>query len=180
MRVTATLRANDAKCAPSVRPLLLLRIQRGEGEEWQRRRVPAFSCPTAHCRPCRPTVRLDSSSARLAAHTDADGETLTSSGDLKTNACACAAAPPPHVRALLRRIPEPVLSRFYGCGSPLPLGCEGLRLLDLGSGSGRCVVVSRARSLQHAPGRQETANARCWPSMLTPLTPAGTAMWRRR
>jgi len=90
------------------------------------------------------------------------GETLTSSGDLKTNACACAAAPPPHVRALLRRIPEPVLSRFYGCGSPLPLGCEGLRLLDLGSGSGRCVAVSRSlrfglatllrsvRSLQHA------------------------------
>lgn len=29
------------------------------------------------------------------------------------------------------------MDKFYGCGAPLPLGIEGLRVLDLGSGSGR-------------------------------------------
>ena len=33
--------------------------------------------------------------------------------------------------------------KFYGCGAPLPSGVEGLRVLDLGSGSGRdCYVMS--------------------------------------
>lgn len=33
--------------------------------------------------------------------------------------------------------------KFYGCGAPLPSGVEGLRVLDLGSGSGRdCYVMA--------------------------------------
>ncbi len=34
--------------------------------------------------------------------------------------------------------------RFYGCGTPLPLGIDGLRVLDLGCGTGRdCYVAAR-------------------------------------
>jgi SAM-dependent methyltransferase len=34
--------------------------------------------------------------------------------------------------------------KFYGCGAPLPCGVAGLRVLDLGSGSGRdCYVMSK-------------------------------------
>jgi hypothetical protein len=81
------------------------------------------------------------------ADASVDGETLTKSADLKTNACACSAAPPTHVRLLLSRVPAPVLARFYGCGSPLPLGCEGLRVLDLGCGSGRYAHGTMCSSL---------------------------------
>jgi len=36
------------------------------------------------------------------------------------------------------------LSRYYGCGTPLPSGISGLRVLDLGSGTGRdCYVAAR-------------------------------------
>ena len=34
--------------------------------------------------------------------------------------------------------------KFYGCGAPLPCGVAGVRVLDLGSGSGRdCYVMSK-------------------------------------
>ena len=40
--------------------------------------------------------------------------------------------------------PDKVSDKFYGCGTPLPLGIDGLRVLDLGCGSGRdCYVASR-------------------------------------
>lgn len=36
------------------------------------------------------------------------------------------------------------MSKFYGCGNPIPLGIKGLKLLDLGSGSGRdCYVAAK-------------------------------------
>ncbi|KAJ2760300.1 hypothetical protein IWQ57_006341, partial [Coemansia nantahalensis] len=41
-------------------------------------------------------------------------------------------------------VPQAVLDRFYGCGVPLPAGIEGLRVLDLGCGSGRdCYVAAK-------------------------------------
>ena len=71
------------------------------------------------------------------------GKTLSSSADLKTSACCSAVSPSPRVRAILADVPSEVLERFYGCGSPLPLGIQGLHVLDLGSGSGRdCYVAS--------------------------------------
>ena len=33
----------------------------------------------------------------------------------------------PQVRQALAKVPEEVLSKSYGCGSPLPMGIEGLR-----------------------------------------------------
>lgn len=41
-------------------------------------------------------------------------------------------------------MPNPVVEKFYGCGNPIPLGIEGLRVLDLGCGSGRdCYVAAQ-------------------------------------
>jgi arsenite methyltransferase len=65
------------------------------------------------------------------------GKVLQSNNDLKTSACCPLEPPPARVQALLRNVHETVLSRFYGCGSPLPTAAEGCTVLDLGCGSGR-------------------------------------------
>jgi hypothetical protein len=47
---------------------------------------------------------------------------------------------------VLRKVPEEVRSKYYGCGSPFPTGMSGqpLRVLDLGCGSGRDCYVCAA------------------------------------
>lgn len=71
------------------------------------------------------------------------GETLKTSDDLKTSACCTPNALPKAVRDILSEVPDEIKAKYYGCGSPTPLGIEGLRVLDLGSGSGRdCYVAS--------------------------------------
>ncbi|KAJ2765112.1 hypothetical protein IWQ56_004227, partial [Coemansia nantahalensis] len=53
-------------------------------------------------------------------------------------------SPHPLVREAISMVPQAVLDRFYGCGVPLPAGIEGLRVLDLGCGSGRdCYVAAK-------------------------------------
>ncbi|RKP22530.1 S-adenosyl-L-methionine-dependent methyltransferase, partial [Syncephalis pseudoplumigaleata] len=72
------------------------------------------------------------------------GKVLSSSKDLKTSACTACDAPPAVVRETFKLIPAPVLDKFYGCGSPIPMGIDGLTVLDLGSGSGRdCYVAAK-------------------------------------
>ncbi|GAQ93433.1 hypothetical protein KFL_015250010 [Klebsormidium nitens] len=70
------------------------------------------------------------------------GEVLQDSSDLKTSACCTPNAPPKHVRDALRNVPDEVVAKYYGCGSPLP--AAGLRVLDLGSGSGRDCYLAAA------------------------------------
>lgn len=72
------------------------------------------------------------------------GETLHSGADLKTSACCTAEAMPTYLRELLGKLHPEVKERFYGCGSPIPLGLEGATVLDLGCGSGRDVYLLSA------------------------------------
>ena len=69
------------------------------------------------------------------------GKILKGSGDLKTNACCTSSAPPKYVREILPMIKDEILSRFYGCGSPISMGLEGCTVLDLGCGTGRDVFI---------------------------------------
>ena len=115
-----------------------------------------------------PSAAIAPDGVRLGANT-ADvvqryyGETLASTADLKTTACCAAGAPPPHIRDILRRIPSPVTDKFYGCGAPLPLGMEGLRVLDLGWCVRRLAqhqpprIVSRADAARRVAARAATA-----------------------
>ncbi|WP_462137250.1 methyltransferase domain-containing protein [Candidatus Mycalebacterium sp.] len=68
------------------------------------------------------------------------GKVLKSSTDLKTNACCCA-EPDPEIAGVASQIHEEVVSRSYGCGSVIPPVLEGMRVLDLGSGSGRDAFI---------------------------------------
>ena len=72
------------------------------------------------------------------------GETLQSTADLKTSACCSEEAVPEHHKPILALLPDEVMSKFYGCGSPLPPALEGCTVLDLGCGTGRDAFVAAA------------------------------------
>ena len=64
--------------------------------------------------------------------------------DLKTDACCTADAFPIHIRKILPIIADEIKSKYYGCGSPVPLCIKGLKILDLGCGTGRdCYIMSK-------------------------------------
>lgn len=69
------------------------------------------------------------------------GKQLTKTSDLKTSACCDASSVPSWLKPLLARIHPDVLSRYYGCGLVCPQQLEGLRVLDLGCGTGRDVYA---------------------------------------
>lgn len=72
------------------------------------------------------------------------GETLKTNDDLLTSACCPTDAMPAYLRPLVGNVHEEIVSKFYGCGSPIPPKLEGLTVLDLGSGSGQdCYVLSQ-------------------------------------
>ena len=72
------------------------------------------------------------------------GKQLEKSEDLKTNACCTIAPPPQHIRKALAEVHDEVQAKYYGCGLTIPDHVEGLRILDLGSGSGRdCYIASK-------------------------------------
>lgn len=70
------------------------------------------------------------------------GSILKNSNDLKTNACCSPDSLPAHIKNILRQIDDEVITRFYGCGSPLPPALEGCTVLDLGCGSGRDAFIA--------------------------------------
>jgi len=72
------------------------------------------------------------------------GKELSHSDDLKTNACCTIEEPPKHIKAILAKIHDDVITKYYGCGLTIPYQLKGLRVLDLGSGSGRdCYIASK-------------------------------------
>ena len=72
------------------------------------------------------------------------GETLQGTADLKTTACCSDEAVPEHHKPILSLLPDEVLSKFYGCGSPVPPALDGATVLDLGCGTGRDAFVAAA------------------------------------
>ncbi len=69
------------------------------------------------------------------------GKILQGTGDLKTTACCDATAVPEWLKPLLANLHDDVLSRYYGCGLVAPNLMGGVRVLDLGCGSGRDVYA---------------------------------------
>ncbi len=65
------------------------------------------------------------------------GKVLSSSEDLKTDACCTTEEIPGFHKSLLSNISDEVMAKYYGCGLIAPLNLQGARVLDLGSGSGR-------------------------------------------
>ena len=72
------------------------------------------------------------------------GRVLERSSDLRTNACTTSARPPRALRDLIDRVHPEVRERDYGCGLVYPDALDGMRVLDLGCGSGRdCYVLAQ-------------------------------------
>lgn len=72
------------------------------------------------------------------------GKEIERSEDLKTNACCTIAPPPKYIVEIMGQIHDEVMAKYYGCGLTIPHKLEGMKVLDLGSGSGRdCYIVSK-------------------------------------
>ncbi|AZT82211.1 methyltransferase domain-containing protein [Marinobacter sp. NP-4(2019)] len=72
------------------------------------------------------------------------GKVLQKTDDLQTNACCTDEAMPNHLKPIIGKIHDEVLTKYYGCGLVTPEQLEGMRILDLGSGSGRDVYALAA------------------------------------
>lgn len=70
------------------------------------------------------------------------GRRLQSSNDLKTSACCSTESIPAAHKRILSEIEDEILTKFYGCGSPIPPAIEGKTILDLGCGTGRDVYLA--------------------------------------
>lgn len=72
------------------------------------------------------------------------GSFLQTSADLKTSACCTPGETPAYLKNALDNIHEEVAAKYYGCGLVAPAQLEGMRILDLGSGSGRdCYLLAQ-------------------------------------
>lgn len=73
------------------------------------------------------------------------GKILSSTNDLKTNACCTSSfVSDPEVASALSHIHRDVSNRYYGCGLVIPELLHGLKVLDLGCGAGRdCFLLSQ-------------------------------------
>lgn len=70
------------------------------------------------------------------------GKVLETKDDLKTSACCTVEAAPAHLLPLFAELPDIVLTKYYGCGFPVPPALSGARVLDLGCGTGRDVFLA--------------------------------------
>lgn len=64
-------------------------------------------------------------------------------GKLASAVCSCSSnAVPGAVKNIVSEIPDEIIMKYYGCGSPVPDKIEGCTILDLGCGTGRDVFVA--------------------------------------
>lgn len=102
-----------------------------------------YSCIVCKVKMASTGTFLDSDAQVYDVVSEYYGKILQSTKDLKTSACETAGRPHPIVIEKLKQVPSEVKDKYYGCGNPIPLGISGLRVLDLGSGSGRdCYIAS--------------------------------------
>lgn len=142
--------------------VLIARVARAASGAVGSGKAPVFACTQAG---------FATDAATLDMVKDYYGKVLASSKDLKTSACTASGPPPLPLQDALAKVPLGVTERFYGCGTPLPTGIDGLRwgacqhhvaramcahtqlffalhvafsfsVLDLGSGSGRDSYVA--------------------------------------
>ncbi|TKJ36199.1 MAG: methyltransferase type 11 [Planctomycetes bacterium B3_Pla] len=72
------------------------------------------------------------------------GKVVQKTSDLKTEACCSTQKIPHHLAEVLPLINAEIKDKYYGCGSPIPMCLENLKVLDLGCGTGRdCYVMSK-------------------------------------
>ena len=72
------------------------------------------------------------------------GKVLSSKNDLKTSACTMSKPFHPSIKKIISQIPNEILEKFYGCGLPIPYGCNNCTFLDLGCGTGRdCYIAAK-------------------------------------
>ena len=69
------------------------------------------------------------------------GKKLNDNSDLKTTACCDVSEKSSIYNSFISNINPEVISKYYGCGLVVPQGIEGLKVLDLGCGSGRDVYL---------------------------------------
>lgn len=68
--------------------------------------------------------------------------TTKKGGELASSVCSCAShCVPDHIKKIAAELPDEIVTRYYGCGSPIPDQIEGCTVLDLGCGTGRDVYV---------------------------------------
>lgn len=71
------------------------------------------------------------------------GKVLKTKDDLKTTACCSIETMPAYMQEPLKLIDDEIQQKFYGCGAPFPLVLDGMKILDLGCGTGRdCYILS--------------------------------------
>lgn len=71
------------------------------------------------------------------------GMVIQRTQDLKTSTCKCDDSTlSPYIRAIENNIDDEILTRVYGCGSPIPPAIGGCVVLDLGCGAGRDVYIA--------------------------------------
>jgi ubiquinone/menaquinone biosynthesis C-methylase UbiE len=68
-------------------------------------------------------------------------ESIHQTSDLKYQACICTVPRHPRHSEILAQFSPDVLSKYYGCGSPIPDCLSGQTILDLGCGTGRDVFL---------------------------------------
>ena len=52
--------------------------------------------------------------------------TTDDEGEMQTNICSCASdAMPDYLKEVRKELPDEIITRFYGCGSPKPKAIEG-------------------------------------------------------